>query len=47
LGSRSQVQQIEVHWIGGEVTRLKDVAVDQRIIVTEGSETIEAVGPQG
>jgi hypothetical protein len=41
LGGRRHVQQIEVHWIGGEVTRFSNVGVDQRIVVIQGSEKVE------
>jgi hypothetical protein len=44
LGSHGHVQQIEVHWIGGGVSQFKDVGVDRRIVLTEGSDRIEVAG---
>jgi hypothetical protein len=37
LGKRTRVDLIEVRWIGGGVDLLSDVAVDQLILITEGS----------
>ena len=36
LGKRDRVDRIEVHWIGGGVDVLKDVAADQLLRITEG-----------
>lgn len=37
LGPRDGVDRIEVRWIGGGVDVLRNVAVDQRIVIIEGS----------
>ncbi len=42
LGDRKRVDRIEVHWIGGRVDVLNDVAVDQWITHVEGSAKIKA-----
>jgi len=36
LGQRNRIDRIEVHWIGGGVDILEDVAPDQLITTTEG-----------
>lgn len=35
LGRRTRVEQIEVHWLGGGVTQIREVAADQRIVICE------------
>jgi hypothetical protein len=37
LGRRDRVDRIEVRWIGGGVDVLEDVAVDQLLVITEGT----------
>ena len=37
LGNRDRVVRIEVRWIGGETDVFDDVAVDQLLVVTEGT----------
>jgi hypothetical protein len=37
LGDRKKIDSVEVRWIGGGVDVVKDVAVDQCLIITEGS----------
>jgi len=37
LGVREKVNRVEVRWVGGSVDVIKDVAVDQLLIVTEGT----------
>jgi len=37
LGNRERVDRIEVRWIGGGVDVFKDIAVDQLLMLTEGS----------
>jgi len=36
LGKREKVDRVEVHWIGGGVDVLKNVAVDRVITIKEG-----------
>jgi enediyne biosynthesis protein E4 len=38
LGEHKRVDRIEVHWLGGGVDVLKDVKVDQRVEVIQGSD---------
>jgi hypothetical protein len=37
LGPRSRIDRIEVHWIGGGVDILEDVAADRVLTVKEGA----------
>ncbi len=37
LGDRKKIDSIEVRWIGGGIDIVKDIAVDQCLIITEGS----------
>jgi hypothetical protein len=43
LGDRKRIDRIEVHWIGGPVDVLKDVAVDQWITHVEGASKAKPV----
>jgi hypothetical protein len=37
LGNRERIDRIEVRWIGGRIDVFKDIAVDQLLMLTEGS----------
>ncbi len=39
LGTRGQIDRIEVRWIGGSTDVIKDVAADRILTITEGSST--------
>ncbi len=45
LGPQNRIESIKVRWIGGTVDVFKDVGVDRRIILAEGSQAIEEVRP--
>ena len=42
LGAHDRADRIEVRWMGGEVEVWEDVAADQRIVITEGTEGMAA-----
>jgi hypothetical protein len=42
LGDATRVQKLEVHWPGGKVDVLRDLAVDQLLTVREGQGLVEA-----
>ena len=37
LGPRNRVDRVEVRWIGGGLDVLRDVAVDRRMVIIEGT----------
>ena len=43
LGQRDSIDHIEVRWIGGEVDVFEGVAVDQAVVLTEGSHRVPKV----
>jgi hypothetical protein len=36
LGSRTEIERIEVSWIGGKTDVYRNIVVDQRILLEEG-----------
>jgi hypothetical protein len=46
LGSANQVDQLEIHWPSGTVQSWKNVAANQKVNVTEGSEGLPGVKPR-
>jgi len=45
LGSRTQVDELEIRWPSGQVDVLSDIPADQKIRVVEGREAFHAVHP--
>jgi enediyne biosynthesis protein E4 len=45
LGKASTVDQLEIHWPSGTVQSWKKVAVNQKVIATEGSQELRRVKP--
>jgi hypothetical protein len=37
LGLRDRVQRVTVRWVGGGVDTFTDLAVDQRLVLTQGT----------
>jgi hypothetical protein len=46
LGQRSAIDQIEIHWPSGEVTKLRNLKVDQILAVEEGKGPIQRSFPR-
>jgi hypothetical protein len=47
LGNRKKVDRIEVRWIGGGKDVFKDIAVNQLLILTEGSSKVKSKSIKG
>ena len=47
LGKADTVDQLEIRWPSGTVQKFQAVAVNQKVIVTEGSDKLERVRPKG
>ena len=46
LGGRTRVDLVEVRWPSGAVTRLKDVAADQILVIREDTGIVPRVFPR-
>ena len=44
LGDRAHVDRIEIHWIGGNVDVIENVAADQRLTVLEDADRVKDMG---
>jgi hypothetical protein len=46
LGKRNHIDRIEVRWIGGKIDVFEKIAVDQLVILAEGSSRITTIKPK-